>query len=90
MGAGICTSEKTAAPLNERLNSKQSSKSLRRKITKDSIYDSSDFIECSSLIHSSDKEKMKKKIILDGKTDNLVQTEGMEVSFLNLLFRLYF
>ncbi|GFU24305.1 uncharacterized protein NPIL_441411 [Nephila pilipes] len=57
MGAVICTSRKTKG--REHYDAKESEKSLRRKDTKDSIYDSADFIECSSLIHSNGKHKIK-------------------------------
>lgn len=57
MGAAICGSGKSKS--SDRCSSKQSAQeSLRRKITKDSIYDSSDFVECSSLIQSTGKEKI--------------------------------
>ncbi|XP_055927756.1 dual specificity calcium/calmodulin-dependent 3',5'-cyclic nucleotide phosphodiesterase 1A-like isoform X3 [Argiope bruennichi] len=56
MGAVICTSGKTAS--REHSSGRQSGKSLRRKITKDSIYDSSDYVECSSLIRTNGKERL--------------------------------
>lgn len=86
MGAGICTSEKAAAPQSERPNSKHSGKSLRRKITKDSIYDSSDFAECSSAIRPGSKGQIKKKIVSDGQTDNAAQPGNVEVRYLDFLF----
>lgn len=83
MGAVICGSGKAKS------SGKQSAKSLRRKITKDSIYDSSDFVECSSLIQSTGKEKITRtnKCDVHSSISEKLETKEVSQSFLISFFQ---
>lgn len=85
MGAVICGSGN--AKSSDHCSGKQSAKSLRLKITKDSIYDSSDFVECSSLIQSTGKEKITRTNKCDVHSSISEKLETKEVSFFYLFFR---
>ncbi|GFY44899.1 uncharacterized protein TNIN_223121 [Trichonephila inaurata madagascariensis] len=57
MGSAICTSKKREP--SDHCSEKESEQLTERRDTKDSMYDSAEFIECSSLLHSNGKQKAK-------------------------------
>ncbi|GFW66097.1 uncharacterized protein TNCV_589231 [Trichonephila clavipes] len=54
MGSAICTSRKRED--SDHCSGKESEQLTKRRDTKDSTYDSGEFIECSSLLHSNRKQ----------------------------------